>query len=75
MVLLKSYYGLTLVTKTSQEETFKDGTKELRESYVIDVGKNIGYEGGKKGSGAALNKIQLVLQKNKAEVITAFPTK
>ena len=63
------------VTKTLQEITLDDGAKELRESFIVDVGKKVGYEGGKTGTGAALNKINLVLKQGSSEVITAFPTK
>lgn len=63
------------ITKTLQESTLSDGTKELRESFIIDMGKKVGYEGGKKGTGDALNKINLVLKEGSGEVITAFPTK
>jgi hypothetical protein len=44
-------------------------------SYLIDMGKEIGYEGGKKGSGEALSKINIVVEEGTSDVITAFPTK
>ncbi len=63
------------ITRRLQEVSLGNGTKELRESFVIDMGKKVGYEGGKKGTGEALTKVNLVLKQGSGEVITAFPTK
>jgi len=47
-----------------------------RTNYIVDMGKAIGYEGGSKGSGAALTKVQITIEKDtKSDVVTAFPTK
>ncbi len=54
------------------QEIQKDG----RIKYVVDMGKRVGFEGGAKGSNEALNKIQIVVEKeSKGEVVTAFPVK
>jgi hypothetical protein len=45
-------------------------------SYIVDMGKQVGFEGGKKGSGDALNRIQIVIKGGTdSEVITAFPVR
>gem|GEM_PF-7038418 len=45
-------------------------------SYVIDMGKKVGYEGGSEGTGEALNKVQIIIKKGTDdELITAFPVK
>ena len=43
-------------------------------SFVVDLGRKVGFEGGKKGSGKALNKINIVVVEGTDNVITAFPT-
>jgi hypothetical protein len=55
------------VTKTVQENG--------NVSYVIDMGREIGFEGGSKGSGDALSKINIVVEQGSSDVVTAFPTK
>lgn len=45
------------------------------ESYIIDLGRRVGFEGGKKGSGETLNRINLVVKEGTSEVVTAFPIK
>lgn len=43
-------------------------------SYLIPIGRTIGQQGGNAGSGAALDKIRLVLDGNNSnEVFTVFP--
>ncbi len=44
-------------------------------SYIIDMGRKIGFEGGKKGSHEALNRINIVLEEGTSNVITAYPIK
>jgi hypothetical protein len=63
------------ITRTLQEGIAENGTKELREAYIIDMGKKVGYEGGSKGTGESLNKIMMVLKSGTSEVITAFSIK
>ena len=47
-----------------------------RTVHIIDMGKRIGYEGGSKGTGKALNKIKFVIEKGtNNEAVTVFPTK
>ncbi len=48
---------------------------EVYESFTVDLKKVIGYEGGKLGSGADLQKLTLSVKKGTSEVITAFPAK
>ncbi|HYF68570.1 MAG TPA: RHS repeat-associated core domain-containing protein, partial [Ohtaekwangia sp.] len=42
-------------------------------SFIIDMGRKVGYEGGKKGSGDVLKKIKIVVEKGTENVITAYP--
>jgi RHS repeat-associated protein len=66
-----------------QSETLGGITRTIRqepsglisENFVVDMGKKIGYEGGSQGSKAALNKIQISLEKGTSDVLTSFPTK
>ncbi|SDH43115.1 RHS repeat-associated core domain-containing protein [Chitinophaga filiformis] len=45
-------------------------------SYVVDMGRKIGYEGGYLGTKAALNKVQIVIKKGTVdELVTGFPVK
>ena len=46
-----------------------------RTTYVVDLGKKVGYEGGSKGSGEALNKVKIVVESETSNVVTAFPVK
>lgn len=40
------------------------------------MGRRVGYEGGKKGSGESLTKVKIVIEKgSKSDVVTAFPFK
>lgn len=47
---------------------------EIYESFIVDLKKVIGYEGGKLGSGKDLTKVLISVKKNTEEVITAFPS-
>ena len=69
--------------KAGESETIEGVTRSLRknadgsinESFLVDMGKKVGYEGGKLGTNADLSKIMIVVKKNTEEVITAFPSK
>ncbi|MBX2828551.1 MAG: hypothetical protein KTR22_10315 [Flavobacteriaceae bacterium] len=43
--------------------------------YIVEMGKKVGYEGGKKGSGDSLSKIKFVMKQGTQEVISIFPIK
>jgi RHS repeat-associated protein len=66
-----------------ESETVGGVTRSLRqeasgivsENFVVDMGRKVGTEGGKKGSGEALNKVQISVVNGTSDVITAFPTK
>jgi len=59
-----------------QQEWWVNMVRNLHsENFVVDMGKNVGTEGGKKSSGAALNKVQISVVNGTSNVIIAFPTK
>ena len=85
--LTKNFHGVFTVgddlVKTLDEayELAKKGgdnviksTENGRTSFIVDLGRNIGFEGGKKGSEKALNKINIIVEEGTDNVITAFPT-
>jgi len=53
----------------------KEANGVISENFAVDAGKRIGTEGGRKGTGEALNKLQISLEQGTSNVITAFPTK
>lgn len=61
--------GENLVSKTINSS---NGNVE----YIVEMGRRVGYEGGKKGSGESLTKVKIVIEKgSKSDVVTAFPFK
>ena len=42
--------------------------------YIIDMGEQIGRKGGQKGTGAALNRVMIVIDRSSGEnrIVTAY---
>lgn len=81
--LSRDYHGVfelgddLVETLDSAWDMVKQGRENVKNigdgTYIIDMGKKVGYEGGKKGSGDALTKIKIVVEENTENIITAYP--
>lgn len=56
------------ITRSIRKE--KDG--KISENFVVDMHRKVGTEGGKKGSGETLTKVQISVDKGTSDVRTAF---
>lgn len=64
------------IAKKGGDNVVKAVQKDGRTSYIIDMGRRIGYEGGGNGSNTALSKIQIIIEKGtESDVVTGYPVK
>lgn len=59
------------ITRSIRKET----SGKISENFVVDMGKKVGKEGGRKGTGQAFNKVQISVEKGTSDVLTAYPVK